>query len=589
MYEKPLTLKYKTFHLHRSAFCSLSVIGRTTMVTPTPRTISPQDIVRIYVPPAPPDEKHQQKHHEDNTKKLNMSSPSTKDSKPNSITVSEVNNIQKHSNNNNHKIISNNGNVSPDKTPSPPSTQMPPKTLSGLTQTHESNKNSIIYGSGDLTPVHCVFNQSDDDLAKNFADASLSTNNSLGYIGGSSGGGVGATTSSSSRRGSLSRKSPSAMFESNMLMECSHMIKRRLSTQSNSSSINIEMKDKQISLNEVTSSNLGNSSLSLRLNSNGETKKRMTSFEELAASRYKSGSISDDKLNNDEHDKYSPDDDENYSYSYYKYKSAESRQRKSPITVESSKRFVSESNVLSMRRSSKECEYQALNKRRPNSSGNETSLFQYETFTVTGNGGNISSTVHPSSSSSSSHKTTSIKEYKRFYGTSNEYDTCDEELKKSSDESSSPKSVLNSPDKIPLLQSSPPSNIPKLKSPVSPTHHIYSIVASQPESPVTMKPSRIPIMHSPQERKISTNSSPTIHISPNSSELNRVLPPIEVVSSSSSSKKLIKTPTSPNGQPISYVATSATPNRPTKLYTKNGATINDSNTIRIKVNQNDKQ
>ncbi|XP_031622536.1 uncharacterized protein LOC116340271 [Contarinia nasturtii] len=593
-----------------SAFCSLSVIGRTTMVTPTPRTISPQDIVRIYVPPAPPDEQHQQ----DSIKKSNMSSPSTKDSKPNSISVSEANNIQKHSNNNNHKMISSNGNVNHIKTPSPGSGQMaawqpqpqsmPPKTLSGLTQTNVSNKNSIIYGSGDLTPVHCVLNQSDDDLAKSFADASLSTNNSLGYIG--IGGSVGGTaTSSSSRRGSLSRKSPSAMFESNMLMECSHMIKRRLSIQSNSSSINFEIKDKPGASNEMaSSSNLGNSSLSLRLNSNGETKKKMTSFEELAATRYKSDSMSDEKFNHDEHDKYSPDDDENYSYSYYKYKSAESRQRKSPITVESSKRFVSESNVqyesLSMRRSSKECEYQELNKRRPNSSGNETSLFQYETFTVAGSGGTASAgTVQPQPGIS--HKSTSIKEYKRFYGTSNEYDTCDEELKKSSDESSSPnsKSVLNSPDTIPLLQSSPPlppatSHIPKLKSPVSPTHNIYSIVASQPESPVMMKPSRIPIMHSPQERKTSTKStSPTIHISPNLNELNRVLPPIEVVSSSSSSnnslssRKLQKTPTSPNGQPISFVPTAY---RPTKLHTKNGSTpLNDSNTIRIKVNQNDKQ
>uniref|UniRef100_A0A1B0CRP3 Rab-GAP TBC domain-containing protein n=1 Tax=Lutzomyia longipalpis TaxID=7200 RepID=A0A1B0CRP3_LUTLO len=42
-----------------SGFCSLSIVGRTSsamMITPTPRAISPQDIVRIYVPPAPPEE-----------------------------------------------------------------------------------------------------------------------------------------------------------------------------------------------------------------------------------------------------------------------------------------------------------------------------------------------------------------------------------------------------------------------------------------------------------------------------------------------------------------------------------------------------
>lgn len=47
--------------VYRSAYCSLSVVGRQTSLTPTPRAISPQDIVRIYVPPAPPEE--QQLHH----------------------------------------------------------------------------------------------------------------------------------------------------------------------------------------------------------------------------------------------------------------------------------------------------------------------------------------------------------------------------------------------------------------------------------------------------------------------------------------------------------------------------------------------
>lgn len=541
----------------RSAFCSLGVVGqRTTMVTPTPQTISPQDIVRIFVPAAPPDE---QKHYQ-NISKENISS-SAKDSKPKIISVSEADIIP----NNNNKIINGNLNASPEKmSSSPSSNQMaawPPETLSGLS--NESNKNSIIFGSGDLTPMHLPFNQSDGDLAKSFADASLSTNNSLNYIG------VGGGASSSSRRGSLSRKSPSAMFESNMLMECSHMIKRRLSTHSNSS-INFEVKEKSSPASE-NSSHIGNSTLSLRLNSNGETQKKMTSFEILAASRYKN-SASDEKLN-DENDKYSPDDDENYSYSYYKYKSAESRQRKSPTIVENCKRFVSENNVqyesISMRQSSKELDYQALNKRRPNSSGNESSLFHYEIISM-----------------AAPHKSTSIKEYKRFYGTSNE-DTCDEDLKKSSDESSSSpnsKSVLNSQDNIPLLQSSPPSShIPKLKSPVSPTY-AYSSNAIQPESPV--KPSRIPIMHT-TERKFNTKPSSTAHVSPNSSELNRVLPPIEIVSSSSSSnnslcsRKLQKTPTSPNGQPICFA------NRSIKLQAKNGTTLTDSNTIRIKVNQND--
>lgn len=44
----------------RSAYCSLSVLNRppssTMRITPTPRAMSPHDIVRIYVPPPPPEE-----------------------------------------------------------------------------------------------------------------------------------------------------------------------------------------------------------------------------------------------------------------------------------------------------------------------------------------------------------------------------------------------------------------------------------------------------------------------------------------------------------------------------------------------------
>lgn len=263
-------MEFFLFCNFRSALCSLSVVGRTTMITPTPRAISPQDIVRIYVPPAPPEEQKSAQV----TPKSNKS-PSTKDSKPNSIT--EANNIQKHPNN---RISSSSNNASlngsPKKAPSPP--QLPTPTASTVTTVwsskpsltafeNESNKNSII--SGETTPVRGGFDQSDEDLTRSFIDASLSTNNSLGYIG------LGGGASSSSRRGSLSRKSPAAMFESNMLMECSHMIKRRLSSQSNSS-INFEVRDK-------TSNAASNSSLSLRLNStsNGDTHKRMTSFEQV--------------------------------------------------------------------------------------------------------------------------------------------------------------------------------------------------------------------------------------------------------------------------------------------------------------------
>lgn len=180
---------------------------------------------------------------------------------------------------------------------------------------------------------------------------------------------------------------------------------------------------------------------------------------------------------------HSADEEEQYSYSY---RSVESRQRSSPSTVGNSKKFVSENNIqyesLSQRMV-KDTEQQVLNKRRPNSSGNEI-FSEYDSYTV-------------SSTATSHNKSTSIKEYKRFYGTSNE-DTCDDELKKSSDESSSSpnsKSILNSPDTvIPLLQSSPPlppsiTSIPTVSSPIT----------------KNSRPSRIPISRGSLKKNKSLN------------------------------------------------------------------------------------
>lgn len=167
----------------------------------------------------------------------------------------------------------------------------PPRTLHGLDQ---SNKNSIIYGSSDSmkTPVHYIFNQSDDDLVRSFADTSLNSNsNSLVGVAPTN------TLTSSSRRGSLSRKSPSAMFESNVLLECSHMMQRRLSNQSNSS-INFAFgRSRSAKSSHENIVNYGDSSAasvaSIKADrwkfdspTNGyETQKVMTSFEQLATLR----------------------------------------------------------------------------------------------------------------------------------------------------------------------------------------------------------------------------------------------------------------------------------------------------------------
>lgn len=594
------------------------------MITPTPRAISPQDIVRIYVPPAPPEEKQQQQ------------KQSTKESQPNNSTTNSI-----PRNLNNNKVYSSinsvvaNGKTQQQQQRTPPTRP----TLSGLEQ--ESNRNSIIYGSDDLTPVHYTFNQSDDELMKSFGNAMLNSSNSLNYIGT----GGDQRSLSSSRRGSLSGKTPPG-FKSNELMECSHMIKRRLSSQSNSS-INFEIgpvKSNVVSSTEnlrLAADRTSNDFISLqsfRRNSasNSEREVIMTSFERLATEsrqrqhhqqaaeqkRIARKSESDDTSNNRQYNydnENSPDDDENYSYSYYNsYKSAESRQRKNTGTVVNSKRFVSESSIQYesvKHRTPQELGQQANNKRRPNSSGNET----LETS--------------PFHAAPNSKKTTSIKEYKRFYSTSVEdaYETIkpDEEPKKSSDESSSSpnsKSILNTPvnETIPLLQSSPvhgthrtiygdvidtgdrsqPANVPlsssvsPKKSNSSPTKIQISGSVQQTDkvtSPTSaVRPSRIPLMQSNQKYVTKSPSSTiqsTSPLSPN--ELNRVLPPVEINSNNnvnSSYSRKIKAPSSSTNGQAGYSGSGAS-GRSKKHQSQNNGAIGacpDANTIRIKVNQNDK-
>lgn len=422
------------------------------MVTPTPRAVlTPKDIVRIYVPPAPPDERQSQQ-------------------PPNPVSmIFAINNLQP----NRPKVHTDNVY---------PATRNLPTTLSGLETQHKSNTNSIVYKSSeDLTPIHYAFNRTDNEnMAKYFADTSSTNyinnknnnnNNSLDYIG---------TGTSSSRRGSLSRKSPTAIFETNI---CSHIINRRLSNSLN----NFEsiVSSENLSCNETNEQSL----ITRRRNSvsNGSRSKIiMTTFEKLAAAHCKNSEPDLNELQiKAPKNEFAMDDEENYSYSFYDYKLTESKQRQNSLSVKNSKRFVSESNIQYeplTHSVSKEFKYQALNNRRPKSTGYETSSFNLYDVPV-------------------SSIAASIEEYKRFYGTSNE-DTCDDDQKRSSDESTpstNSKSILNSLDTIPLLQGSPtsPSHISLVKMKVATTTEKYARkneILSSPTSPPLSRPSRIPIM-----------------------------------------------------------------------------------------------
>lgn len=156
----------------------------------------------------------------------------------------------------------------------------------------------------------------------------------------------------------------------------------------------------------------------------------------------------------------SPDDDEQYSYSY---KSIETTQR-SPSAVASGKKFRSENNVqyetITLRPGSAMTSNDAR-KRRPNSSGSEI-FTEYETQAPP---------LQPKGGIYKKSASASLKEYKRFYGTSAEEAGDDDES------SSSPiRTVLNSPDTvIPLLQSPMGTSSPTRRSriPISISKCIY--------------------------------------------------------------------------------------------------------------------
>lgn len=528
------------------------MVNRTTMLTPTPRAMSPQDIVRIYVPPAPPDEQQL-------INKFN--SNATKETQPTSLPLATA---------------------GPDShRRSPPKDAFNAKDpVTGGEQralapgTYDSNnKISITNGSGDLTPIHYYGMQPswDEELMRSINESAS------GCLSNASGG---HRSTSSSRRGSLSRKSPSSMFESNLVMECSHMAaKRRLSIQSNNSGRLILGSSENISDLEQPSS------LSYqRRNSLSNGGKVMTSFEQLAALRCKPPDESAEELpRRPVSVSYSPDDDDSYCYSYYNsYKLVESRQRKSPLVVNRAKRFGSESNIQYATQISSDSP-----KRRPYSCSTETSAFQNDLIGV-----------------AAISKATSIKEYKRFYGTSIDDDdneenqgvSNDEERKKSSDDSSSsPAAETPVNDTIPLLAASPPTTtVFGSIAESSLSGHIRHQVKVKPhvtiaQTPI-VRPSRIPLLQNNQVMTAST--SPVQHSSSSSpmqspNDLNCVMAPIEVVGRRYSSAVRSKL-TSPSGS-SSERGDFSDGGGGNGSITSNGDRViavqpNNTNTIRIKVN-----
>lgn len=426
-----------------------------------PRAMSPQDVVRIYVPPAPPDEQPIQP----------KPQPTKTTQSPMSVTKNPL---------------------------SSSTTSL--RSIGRLYQCRDgSNRNSIVCGSGEITPVRRSVHRSEEELR--FGNDFV--------IGHSVGNGLRST--SSSRRGSLSRKSPSSlMLENKLMMECSHLqAKRRISDGSNKIQLNISM--------ESLSTRQSNTFNNIEQQQQSIKPKIMTSFEELAKQQDQRNVISS------HHDQFTPDDD----FTIY-----------SPLAIKNIFRYGgSDSSNIEYRplSTTNDTDYPLGTKQSP------TTRMQEIVGTQVANKEDIR------------------QQYSRFFSEKQNDDFGDDEddKKKSSDESSSSpvsKSILNTPvnESMPLLMASPTSDTksnfgddqvdieeniqinfqiqhhnhqneqPVDKMSKIPTSLVFHTNNDSPKPSNVNRPSRIPLFHK--------TLSPV-------NDINSVLPPVEISPSSQYQKQ----------------------------------------------------
>lgn len=217
------------------------------MITPTQRAMSPQDIVRIYVPPAPPDEQFQSKASPQSphstgtiTAKMNGTSPPSKILSGSTISLSSYTTTTNSVRMRNGTIVHNSSDAFD----------------------RNSNRNSIISaaeptGSGDITPVRRSIYRSEEELRY-----------------------AAASSMSSSRRGSLSRKTPAPpmLLENKLMMECQHLQAATSARRGSAASTGSNRVQLNISLENISLPSKSNNVVGPV----GRTTVMMTSFEELA-------------------------------------------------------------------------------------------------------------------------------------------------------------------------------------------------------------------------------------------------------------------------------------------------------------------
>lgn len=221
-----------------SAIGSMSVVARSPSAQlATPRAMSPQDVVRIYVPPAPPEEMQKSTPHSASTTTVVAATVAKKDSPSK-----------------NTNRYSNGSNYSSGGTP--------------IVVSRQSNYND------EEDEDSKTRRNSEIELYQPYSSGRFEYGSDYGTTSSIQNYAVNGRSTSSSRRGSMSRKSPAPMLDGEFIIECSHLKGRKYVPEHHTS---------HTSLNQASG----------RVKNGSENNiHRMTSFEELAKNKYLSGSNS---------------------------------------------------------------------------------------------------------------------------------------------------------------------------------------------------------------------------------------------------------------------------------------------------------
>lgn len=524
-----------------SAAGSMSVVARSPSTQlATPRAMSPQDVVRIYVPPAPPEE---------NLQKSTPHSASTTTvvaaAAPIGITA------KKDSPGRNPNRYSNGSNYSSGGTPI---------VVSRQSNYNEEEDEEIRTRRSSEIELYQPFNSGKFDCGSDYGTTSSIQN----YT-------VNGRSTSSSRRGSMSRKSPAPMLDGEFIIECSHLKGR-----------------KYVPEHHTSHSSLNQSGVKIR-NGSESNIHRMTSFEELAKNKLLTGSNSSllKHLN-----------DDYIIQQMIRAKGTRLTQSDIYETVDSSESGSNDRNEIyasinsqkiSRRHTSDyNIQYKNLSTRGLGGEGvsynyNSIEYKSFKTRQSSRESGNDSSPFDYDLLADGRNENTAIRDYNRFFD--NEDDDEDKLLNKSSDESStSPppnkqgqfygKQTLNinspSNDSVPLLSSPNSTNrtiaVPKQTSSIpmsdSMKRHKYSNDSFRLElsSPLTSSNRR-----NTNESTSSTASSSFAARQHQHPQANSRIPVIKSPTSPPSSlqgslrepkKSRIPTSHNPTSSPISYSAAS---------------------------------